>query len=178
MNNNQASFNDSDDILDNCKKSQFLQLSNQEFNSIKQEFNHYENIRSVSIEALKIIQKHRGWVSDNAIFLISRILRISVSDVEGVATFYNQIFRQPVGKYIIRYCDSVVCYITGCAELKEALENILDIKIGNTTEDKVFTLLPTCCLGMCNVAPVIMINEDIHANVIPSEIRKLLSLYK
>lgn len=156
----------------------FTQLSEKELNAIQEECSHYSDIRSASIEVLKIIQKNRGWVSDDSILLISQILNISVSDVEGVATFYNQIFRQPVGKHIIRYCDSIVCYITGCEKLQAILENVLNIKIGDTTEDKKFTLLPTCCLGKCDLAPVIMIDNDIYSCVVSSKIKKLLSLYK
>ena len=62
---------------------------------------------------MKIVQKKRGWISDQAIYAIAEILQINPSDVEGVATFYSQIFRQPVGRNIIRYCDSVVCFLTG-----------------------------------------------------------------
>lgn len=176
MNQNQININL--ETLDNHINDYSFQLSKKEYNAIRQECNHYANIRSVSIEALKIIQNNRGWVSDDAILIISKILNIPVSDIEGVATFYNQIFRQPVGKHIIRYCDSIVCYITGCQELKITLEDTLSIKVGDTTKDKKFTLLPTCCLGRCDTAPVIMINNDIHSCVIPYNLIKLLSLYK
>lgn len=172
-----ANFNNNN-ILKNCKNCDVGRLSSEEYSAIKVECGNYANIRAVSIEALKIVQKNRGWVSDNAIILIAKILRIPASDVEGVATFYNQIFRKPVGKYIIRYCDSVVCYITGCEKLKITLENFLNIKIGETTPDRKFTLLPTCCVGMCDIAPIIMVNEDIYSNVVASHVMNLLSLYK
>lgn len=164
-------------IFKNFIKVGFMQLTKQEYNAIKLECNFYENNKAVSIIALKIIQKTRGWVSDDAIKCISEILNIPIPDIEGVATFYNQIFRQPVGRNIIRYCDSVVCYMVGCDEIRKNLEDVLKINIGNTTPDKKFTLLPTCCLGMCNVAPVIMINETMHSQIIPASITKILELY-
>lgn len=154
-----------------------MKLSKKELDLIKSECKHYENSRSASIEALKIVQKSRGWISDKLILLIAQALCISASEVEGVATFYNQIFRQPVGQHIVRYCDSIVCYLTGCEEIQRALKNILKIDPGNTTEDNKFTLLPTCCLGMCNEAPVIMIDENIHSNVIPDKVDSIIKLY-
>lgn len=74
------------------------------------------------------MQKHRGWVEDGAIYAISDVLGIPASDVEGVATFYSQIYRQPVGRHVIRYCDSVVCHITGYQGIKAALERKLNIQ--------------------------------------------------
>lgn len=153
-------------------------MTNEEINEIENEKKYYENYRAVSIEALKIVQKKRGWVSDQAIYAISEILQINPSEVEGVATFYSQIFRQPVGRNIIRYCDSVVCFLTGYKMIKTALENYLKIKIGETTKDNRFTLLPVCCLGNCDKAPTIMINEDTHSCLTPEAIPHLLELYK
>ena len=85
-------------------------LSETERSAIEHEMHHYEDPRAASIEALKIVQKERGWVPDGAIHAIGDVLGIPASDVEGVATFYSQIFRQPVGRHIIRVCDSMVCY--------------------------------------------------------------------
>lgn len=154
-----------------------MQFTKKELNSIQEECNHYENKKAAVIEVLKIIQKTQGWVSDDSVKWVSEILHISESDIEGVATFYNQIFRKPVGRHIIRFCDSVVCFITGCELIQKKLEDLLNIGIGHTTPDNKFTLLPTCCLGMCNVAPVIMIDDNIYSNVIPDKIVKILRLY-
>ncbi|WP_343154521.1 NADH-quinone oxidoreductase subunit NuoE [Buchnera aphidicola (Aphis aurantii)] len=153
-------------------------LSSFEINEIENQKKYYENYRAISIEALKIVQKQRGWVSDQAIVEISKILHINPSDIESVATFYSQIYRQPVGRNIIRYCDSVVCYITGYKKIKKTLEKSLSIKTGATTLDKLFTLLPICCLGNCDNSPTIMINEDLHSNLTPELIPDLLESYK
>jgi len=157
-------------------KSVFI-LSDEECAAIKQEKHYYENACAVSIEALKIVQKKRGWVPDGAIYAIADILDIPVSDVEGVATFYSQIFRQPVGRHIIRYCDSVVCYINGYQGLQLAIEKKLSIKPGQTTTDSCFTLLPTCCLGNCDKGPTIMIDDDIYSYLKPEDIEYLLEQY-
>ncbi|QCI18551.1 NADH-quinone oxidoreductase subunit NuoE [Buchnera aphidicola (Aphis nasturtii)] len=153
-------------------------LSSCEINEIENQKKYYENYRAIAIEALKIVQKKRGWVSDLAIIEIAKILNINSSDIESIATFYSQIYRQPVGRNIIRYCDSVVCYLTGYQKIKKVLENYLSIKTGYTTVDKRFTLLPICCLGNCDKSPTIMINEDLHSKLTPESIPNLLESYK
>lgn len=170
-------INDVDDFDNNSNNNSIITLSALEYNAIQKECVHYEDKRAASIEALKIVQKNRGWISDNVIVLIAQLLCISVADLEGVATFYNQIFRQPVGRHIVRYCDSIVCYLYGCEKIKECLIGKLNIKIGNTTIDNRFTLLPMCCVGFCNKAPIIMINNDIYCDVIPEKIVQFLEYY-
>ncbi|HHR6129077.1 NADH-quinone oxidoreductase subunit NuoE [Providencia zhijiangensis] len=152
-------------------------LTEHERAEIEGEKHHYEDARAASIEALKIVQKNRGWVEDGAIHAIAEVLGIPASDVEGVATFYSQIFRQPVGRHIIRYCDSVVCHITGYQGLEAEIIKQLSIRPGQTTADGRFTLLPTCCLGNCDKGPTMMIDDDTHSHVQPENIQKLLEQY-
>ncbi|AFP84980.1 NADH-quinone oxidoreductase subunit NuoE [secondary endosymbiont of Ctenarytaina eucalypti] len=159
-------------------KTEIFELSHEEGIAIGHERLHYEDARAVSIEALKIVQKHRGWVPDGAITAIAQCLGISGSDVEGVATFYSQIFRQPVGRHVVRYCDSVVCYITGYQGIQGALEQALNITLGQTTPDNRFTLLPTCCLGHCDKGPIMMVNEDTYLDLTPDAIVLLLEKYQ
>ncbi|WP_414734436.1 NADH-quinone oxidoreductase subunit NuoE [Buchnera aphidicola] len=155
-----------------------FKLTDFEKNEIENKIKNYENPRAVSIEALKIVQKQRLWISDEAILAISDILGVSAIDIEEVATFYNQIFRQPVGCNIIRYCDSIVCFINGYEGILDMFEHYLKIKSGETTKDGLFTLLPTCCLGNCDQSPVIMINEDVYLNFKKTKILTLLDKYK
>ena len=159
-------------------QTEAFELSAAEREAIEHEMHHYEDPRAASIEALKIVQKQRGWVQDGAIHAIADVLGIPARDVEGVATFYSQIFRQPVGRHVIRYCDSVVCHINGYQGIQAALEKKLNIKPGQTTFDGRFTLLPTCCLGNCDKGPNMMIDEDTHAHLTPDAIPELLERYK
>jgi len=152
-------------------------LSEQERSAIEHEMHHYEDSRAASIEALKIVQKGRGWVPDGAIDAIAEVLGIPASDVEGVATFYSQIFRQPVGRHIIRVCDSMVCYIGGHESVLSAIQSQLGIGLGQTTADDRFTLLPVCCLGNCDKAPALMIDDDTYGNITPAEVPGLLEAY-
>lgn len=135
-------------------------LTDAERDAITHEKHHYEDPRAASIEALKIVQQARGWVPDGAIPAIAAELGIPASDVEGVATFYSQIFRQPVGRHIIRVCDSMVCYINGHEGVLATLKEHIGIAPGQTTEDGRFTLLPVCCLGNCDKGPAMMIDDD------------------
>lgn len=164
--------------IETIDESGVFVLSTAERDAIEHEKHHYEDARAASIEALKIVQKHRGWVPDGAINAIAEVLAIPASDVEGVATFYSQIFRTPVGRHVIRYCDSVVCHITGFRGIQAALESNLNIKPGQTTADGRFTLLPTCCLGNCDKGPVMMVDEDTHVHLTPEGIANLLEQYQ
>nr|WP_317450654.1 NADH-quinone oxidoreductase subunit NuoE [Phytohalomonas tamaricis] len=152
-------------------------LSDEERTAIEHEMHHYENPRAASIEALKIVQKRRGWVPDGAIYAISDVLGIPSSDVEGVATFYSLIFRQPVGRHVILLCDSMTCYINGYEEIRDTLKRELGIVPGQTTADGRFTLLPVCCLGNCDKGPTMMVDEDTHSHLDAAGVIKLLEAY-
>lgn len=144
---------------------------------IEHAIHHYAEPRAATIDALKIVQSQRSWVPDGAIFAIADILGIGAGDVEGVATFYNRIYRQPVGRHVIAVCDSIGCFLMGFDELYGALQTKLGIKPGQTTPDGRFTLLPIVCLGACDKAPVLMVNDATHFNVTPSNIDTVLEQY-
>jgi NADH-quinone oxidoreductase subunit E len=144
---------------------------------IEHEMRHYEDPRAASIGALKIVQRRHGWVPDAAIPAIGRLLGIPASDVEGVATFYSLIFRRPVGRYVIKVCDSVACFLTGYEEVRDEVCKQLGVGLGETTADGRFTLLPICCLGACDKGPVLMIDDDTHFDVSPRDIARLLERY-
>jgi len=153
-------------------------LSETERSAIEHEMHHYEDSRAASIEALKIVQKARGWVPDGACDAIGAILGIPASDVEGVATFYSQIFRVPVGRHIIRVCDSMTCYIGGHESVLDSIKNEIGIEPGQTTADNRFTLIPVCCLGNCDKAPALMIDDDTFGDVQPGGVAQLLEAYQ
>lgn len=114
---------------------------------------------------------------DGAIAAIGNLIGIPASDVEGVATFYNLIFRQPVGRHVIKLCDSIACFLTGYDALKAALTAHLGIDFGQTTADDRFTLLPICGLGNCGKGPTLMIDDDLHGPVAPGQVAALLEGY-
>lgn len=140
-------------------------LSPAELKEIEHELSHYEQPSAATIEALKIVQKHRGWVSDEAVKDIAEKLKTSAADVDSVATFYNLIFRKPVGRHVIFQCDSVSCHVMGADGLRAKLEHKLGIKPGQTTPDNRFTLLPIVCLGTCDRAPAMLVDQDLHRDL-------------
>lgn len=119
------------------------------------------HISGVSIDALKIIQNHRSWVSDACILSLSQYLDLPLSDLESVATFYNLIFRQPVGKVVLHPCDGISCNLMGGEHIRKCLSNKLEINNGQTTKDNQFTLISLPCLGACDKAPVMIANETL-----------------
>ncbi|MDA7085620.1 NADH-quinone oxidoreductase subunit NuoE [Pseudomonas sp. SA3-5] len=164
-------------MTDSLIQTDRFTLSASERLAIEHELAHYEDPRAASIEALKIVQQQRGWVPDAAIPAIGEVLGIPASDVEGVATFYSQIFRQPVGRHIIRLCDSMVCYLQGHESIQAALQQRLGIGLGETSSDNRFTLLPVCCLGNCDKAPSLMIDDDTYGHLDADNLAQLLERY-
>jgi NADH-quinone oxidoreductase subunit E len=152
-------------------------LSPEETAEIAAEIAHVPEPASAMIEALRIVQRHRGWVSDQSVAAIARMLGTSTAAVDSVATFYNLIFRKQVGRHVVMYCDSVSCYVMGCDKLRAALERKLGIVPGETTSDGRFTLLPIVCLGACDHAPVMMIDEDLIEDVEPPMLDAVFGRY-
>ncbi len=140
-------------------------LSEEELREIDAEIAHVPYRAAVAIDALKIVQSHRGWVSDESLKAIARHLEMSAEELEGVATFYNLIFRRPVGDNVILLCNSISCWIKGCDKLQEKIGDHLGIGLGETTADNHYTLLPVTCLGACDKAPVMMVGEELHEDV-------------
>jgi len=134
--------------------------------------------KAAVIEALKVIQQHRGWVSDESIAAVADYLEMGAAEVDSVATFYNLIFRKPVGRHVILLCDSISCYVMGYGRLFAALRHKLSIGFGETTTDQRFTLLPNACLGCCDHAPSLMIDETLYKDVTVEVLDELLSNYQ
>jgi len=153
-------------------------LSEDERREIDEEIQNMPNRKAACIEALKAVQRHRQWVSDEGIADIADYLEMSPDEVDSVATFYNLIFRKPVGEHIIRICDSVSCWVTGYRDILNTLQETLGISLGETTADGKFTLLPIQCLGTCDHAPALMIDEDLHRDLGPDRIGEILAKYK
>ena len=153
-------------------------LTEQEKQEIAAELSHCEFKQSASIDALKIIQKHRGWVSDEAIRDVAAVLEISADELDAVATFYSFIFRRPVGRHVILVCDSISCWVMGYNPLLDLLKTKLGIAFGETTRDERFTLLPISCLGACDRAPAMMVDEEFYGPVTIEIMDEILRKYE
>src|SRR3954453_23164567 len=117
-------------------------LTETEIQEIEEEIKLVPYKKAAVIEALKIVQHQRGWISDDSVAEIAGFLEMSPAEVDSVATFYNLIFRKQVGRHVILLCDSISCYVIGYQKIYVALQKELKIKFGETTENKRFTLLP------------------------------------
>ena len=153
-------------------------LTAEEINEIDAEAAHYPRRDAVCIDALKIVQRHRGWVSDESVRDIAGHIGMSPTDVDSVATFYNLIFRKPVGRHVIMVCNSVSCWIMGYQQMRKHLQERLGIELGETTPDNRFTLLPIVCLGCCDHAPAMMVDADLHSDLDPQKIDTGLEKYQ
>jgi len=152
-------------------------LSEIEIQKINAELAHSATKQSASIEALNIVQRSRGWVSDEDLKDVARILEMTPDELDAVATFYSFIFRKPVGRHVILVCDSISCWVMGYNPLLDIIMKILGIGFGETTEDKRFTLLPISCLGACDRAPAMMVGDDLYGPVSPEMMDQILEKY-
>ncbi|HEX6305957.1 MAG TPA: NADH-quinone oxidoreductase subunit NuoE [Anaerolineales bacterium] len=153
-------------------------LTEAERQEIEKELEHYEYKRAACIEALKILQRHRGWVSDEGLTDLAPLLEMSAAELDNVATFYNLIYRQPVGEHVILLCDSISCWLMGYENIRDYLQDHLGIKYGETTEDGKFTLIPMVCLGTCDHAPAMMVGEDLYRDLTPEKIDQIIEKYR
>ncbi len=149
-------------------------LTDKEREEIEHEFSHYPHKQAATIEALKIVQKYQGWVSDGKVKAIAELLETSADQIDSVATFYNKIYRRPVGKTVLAVCDSVSCWIMGSPKIMKHTCKKLNIQPGQTTEDGRFTLLPTPCLGACDKGPVLMNGEELVTQLTQEKIDKII----
>ena len=145
-------------------------LTEMEIGEIESEIRHLPDRRSAAIDGLKIVQAHRGWVSDESLGAIAELLGMSIDELDGIATFYNLIYRQPVGDKVILFCDSVSCWLMDGDAVCQKIKQILDIDYGETTSDNQFTLLPVTCLGDCDHAPAMMGGDELHHDRTPDNV--------
>ncbi|MCU0857293.1 MAG: NADH-quinone oxidoreductase subunit NuoE [Pontiellaceae bacterium] len=130
------------------------------------------------IPVLQEAQQAYGYLSEAVMDRVSQGLGVSKGTVFGVATFYSFFSRVPRGQYLVRVCMGTACYVRGGQQVLDALEKELGIKVGETTEDRLFSLDVGRCFGACGLAPVIMVNDTVHQRVKPSKIRELLAAYR
>ena len=150
-------------------------LSEVEISEINAELAHVPIPAGAAIDALKIVQAHRGWISDESLKAIAKHLGMSAAELDGIATFYTLIFRRPVGEKVILLCNSVTCWMKGCDSLQQKITDQLGIGMGETTPDNQYTLLPMTCLGACDKAPVMMVGDDLHEDVDAQSLQTLFS---
>jgi NADH-quinone oxidoreductase subunit E len=152
-------------------------ITQEERREIDEEIKKAPTKKAAVIDVLKVVQKHRGWVPDSAIEEAAELLELTPAEVDSIATFFSLIFRRPVGKHVILICDSVSCWLVGYEDIKDHVMKRLGISLGETTKDGRFTLLPSACLGVCEEAPAMMIDEYLYTKLTASLVDEILGRY-
>lgn len=151
-------------------------LTIEERASLDEMRSHYPDASAASVSVLKWLQRHRGYLSDESMKEAAEYLGLPVVELEGLATFYNLLYRRPVGDRVIHLCDSVSCWMCGADRIRKHIEKRLSIGMGETTEDGRFTLLPVVCLGNCDHAPSMLVSDELHHDLTPERVDSILGL--
>jgi NADH-quinone oxidoreductase subunit E len=130
--------------------------------------------RELAVDVMFALQNHFGYLTDEALEEGAKLLGMTPLEMEELATFYDFIYREPVGKFVIHVCDGVVCWMNGLQSVVDYLHQKLGIRLGETTEDGLFTLLPTACIGYCDLSPAVLVNGRPYGPLTPEKIDNLL----
>lgn len=144
---------------------------------IKARIAEYGNPKVACIDALEVASAYYGWISDDCLRDLAALLDMTAEELEATATFYNHVYRKPIGRHVITVCDSVSCWIMGYESVRDYLMSRLGIGWGETTDDGRFTLLPIQCLGACDKAPAMMIDEELYCNLDAAKIDAILAAH-
>jgi len=137
--------------------------------------------RELAVDVMFALQKHYGYLSDEALEEGARLLGLTPLELEEIATFYDFIYREPLGRFVIHVCDGVVCWMCHAGWEACPTESVLDylcrkleVQVGETTADGLFTVLPVCCLGYCDHAPAMLVNGVLYGPLTPEKIDEIL----
>ena len=133
-----------------------------------------EHPREAVVDVMYAVQNHYSYMSDDAVHEAASLLCLTPLEIEELATFYDFIYREPVGKYVIHACDGVVCWMFGEESVVDYLCRKLNIGLGGTTKDGLFTVLPSVCIGYCDHAPAMLINGVFYGSLTPEKIDAIL----
>ena len=132
-----------------------------------------ENLLSILHDLQDAREQH--YLTDSDLRLAAEYLRLPFSFVHGVATFYTMFSLTPRGRFIIRICQSPPCHLMGATTVEQELRRLLKVDFGQTTSDGLFTLEMSSCLGVCGVAPAMMVNDEVYGNLTPERIQEILA---
>ncbi|GAB3012351.1 NADH-quinone oxidoreductase subunit NuoE [Bowmanella dokdonensis] len=150
-------------------------LSQEEIQAIEAACAHYEQRPAAAIDALMIVQRRQGWVDDSRLEAVAGLLGMSSAELEGIATFYNHIYRQPVGRHVLHLCNSISCWLCDVDKLADHLRERLQLEFGQTSADGRITLLPNVCLGCCDKAPAMMLDGELIENLSAEKLDEILA---
>lgn len=142
--------------------------------SLEKKISLAEHPRELVVDVMFSLQDHYGFLSDEALEEAAVLLGMTPLEMEELATFYTFIYREPVGKYVIHVCDSIICWMDGYESIRDHLNRKLGINMGETTPDGLFTLLPVCCIGYCDRSPAILINREVYGPLTLEKLDEIL----
>ena len=134
--------------------------------------------RTALLPILQAIVKEKNYLADEDMISVAKALDLSTAEVFGTASFYTFLDTEPRGKYVIRVCKTISCYMAGKDEVIKSLERVLKINAGETTVDKKFTLLTVNCLGWCHKGPVMLVNDEVFPELTPQKAVEIIQKYK
>lgn len=149
-------------------------LSEAEKKALEKEVEGYVHRHAAKISVLNWLQEKRGWISDETLQDAADFLEISAAELDSVASFYNLIYRKPVGKKVIHVCNSATCWMMGEPQVRQKIEAQLNVTMGETTKDERYTLLPIVCLGNCDNAPTMLVGKELCNRVKPEDVENIL----
>ena len=164
--------------MNTIKEKAAVQDKTMDLSKVEQILEKYKNVRGAVIPILQVVQAEYGYLPEPVVDLIAERLNISVNEIVGVSTFYAQFHLKPRGQHIIKICCGTACHVKGAKKITEKLSEVLETSIGSTTKDNLFTLEEVACLGACSLAPVMMVDEDIHGKLAPDTIGTVIQEIK
>ncbi|MCD4796450.1 MAG: NAD(P)H-dependent oxidoreductase subunit E [Candidatus Cloacimonetes bacterium] len=156
----------------------YIKLKNEDLKKVKPIMDKYRDQKGNLLPILQQINKEFRYLPEDILRYVSDELNVHLADIYNIVTFYNAFNLEPRGKHIVTVCIGTACHVQGAPGLIEALEDELDIKVGETTKDMNFTLETARCFGCCGLAPVITVNEDVHGKLKRADIPKIVKQYK
>lgn len=151
---------------------------NVETEKVKSFITKYNHKKSALIGILQEIQAEYNYLPKNALIFVSRQLNIPLIDIIGVATFYSAFSLEPKGEHIIKVCMGTACHVRGGPKILEEFERKLEIKSGHTTDDKQFSLDTVACLGCCAIGPVVVVDDNYHAQTSIRNVDTIIRKYR
>ncbi len=134
----------------------------------------YEGADGALIPVLQKIQNEYGYIQEATVNLVAERMNISASEIIGVATFYSQFRLEPIGVHMIKVCCGTACHVKGATKITREFSQKLDVAVGSTTEDRMFTLEEVACLGACSLAPIVTLDGDVHGNLVPDSVGNII----
>ena len=171
---------ESDGLVQLQTPFKFSEENKREFDRLIQR---YPIKEAAMLPTLHLAQRQAGYISPAVMAYVAELLEVPIMKVKDVVTFYPMFFEEPVGKYVIRVCHTLPCALADCKSVLEYIKKKLDVDVASetdlakgTTSDGKFTLLKVECLASCDVAPVMMVNDDLYKNIIPQKVDEILDI--